>query len=71
MSRPRQRMAPINIRMSDELYEATVQAARDQHRTPRQLMRFILRSAMAERGLLDYSDVAPPLVTSGDRIPDG
>lgn len=59
-----QRMRGINVRMEDDLVAELDRAAAREQRTLRQFIRNVLRLDMAERGLLDYEDVAAPLLTA-------
>lgn len=60
-------MLPYNVRMSNALVECLTDAAAQQQRTTRGLIRHVLRSYLAQKGYLSYNDVIPPLlVVRGD-----
>ncbi len=55
-------MRGVNVRLTEDVAARLEYAARREHRTVRQLMRNILRTAMAERGYLEYTAVPEPLL---------
>lgn len=56
------RLPHINVRMPDELVEHLEEAAMDEQRTVRGLIRHILRTDLAKRGYLLYHNVNTPLL---------
>lgn len=63
---PSNRLPHINVRMPSELIEHLEEAAIDEQRTVRGLIRHILRTDLAKRGYVHYGNVARPLLeTSG------
>lgn len=60
------RMIGVNIRMPPDLLDDLSYAAEIEQRTVRQLIRNVLRVEMAKRGLLDYYDVALPLLLASE-----